>query len=163
MNDTLGCAILHKDSISTSDCPFMTDLSNFAVASSSRQIEAIGFSYNNNQEGLLMVFSNSLGRVVVMRGSSDRDNNTNWSWQDETQKFDSLLANRFTPNVHIASQCVSCSRSINKTLDLTQYYLYCFTKSENISDDSPYHESIVEFTFLVGNDSSPDNFTVELS
>ena len=138
----------------------MSEMSNRAVAFSSHQITVIDLS-RNNQAGLLIIYPNSLGRLVFIRGSSDRDNNTNVFWQDETDRFNSLLAEQFTSNFHIVPACDWCSRT-SKISNLTQYYLYCFARSEHTSDDRSHDEAIVEFDFHVSNDTSSNNFTLEL-
>ena len=134
----------------------MPDLSNFAVASDSRQITVIDMS-NDVQDGLLMIFLNSLGRLVLIRGLSDRDNNTNWSWQDETDKLNSLLA----PRINIALGCDKCGAGEYILDSGWQYHLFCYPSSEYSSNDRSYNESIVEFSVISANSNSPHAFPVE--
>ena len=161
-NNTLGCATtVVQGSGATGGCSMMTELSNFAVSSNFHQIIAINLS-SDDKTGLLLGFENPLGRLVMLRGSGDPNDSSNWSWEDETDTFNTLLAENYAANIHIASECDFCRETINSTVNLKRVYLYCFARSDNSSDDRSYDETIVEFNFLVGDNNSPDNFTVEV-
>ena len=139
----------------------MTGLSKFTVALDCHQIGFINLS-SRYTKSLLLIFQSSIGRLVVLRGISDRDN-TNWSWQDETDRFNKLLAKSDSPNTHIALECDYCFGWQNEERSIEQYHLYCLARSDYyLDDDGPYDVNIVEFKFLVGENVSPDNFTVEL-